>query len=227
MRDGILAVSSWSGGKESCLACYRALETGSRVSALVNFVSRGTGRGCFHGIQTGLMQLQSRLIGIPLVQKKVSPDMAKYEEEFKEAVNGLKKTGVREMIFGDVYLEEQRNWVQRVCLELGIRPVEPLWGTGPQMVMEDFIETGFEAIVTSCKADLFDETFLGRRVDKSFLKDLQTRGICPCGENGEYHTFVVDGPMFKNAVKITKSKSALKKGWWKHWFLDIQEYTVV
>ena len=216
--------SSWSGGKDSCLACYKAVKQGYSVKYLLNFVSRESKRCCFHGIEAKLLALQSELIGIPLVQKEVTPDMKKYEEEFKEAVSKLKAKGIREMVFGDIYLLDQINWVKRVCKDLEIEPIEPLWGISPDKIIEDFIDAGFKAIVVSCQADKFDKNFVGRYVDKNLIQELKTRNICPCGENGEFHTFVVDGPIFKRPINILKSEPVLKEGFWKHWFLDIRKY---
>jgi uncharacterized protein (TIGR00290 family) len=224
--NSLVVASSWSGGKDSCLACYKAMKSGYQVGYLLNFISRQYKRCCFHGVKAELLDLQAKLIGLPLVQKEVSPDMRKYEEEFKHAVSELKATGVGKMVFGDVYLEEHKSWVERVCKELGIESLIPLWGIPTDKVMQDFIALGFKAIVVSCQAELGKE-FVGRYVDSDFLKELKMKGICLCGENGEFHTFVVDGPIFKKKIEITESKPVLKDGFWKHWFLDIEEYDVV
>lgn len=217
-------ISSWSGGKDSCLVCYKAIQEGYRVRYLLNFISRESKRCCFHGIEAGLLKLQAAAVGIPLVQREVSPDMKKYEEEFKEAVSELKPTGVSGMVFGDIYLDEHKDWVDRVCNDLSIEPVEPLWGLSPERIAEDFIDLGFKAIIISCKADIFGKEFIGRFIDKDLLKELKERKICPCGENGEFHTLVVDGPIFKKRIEITDSQTILKEGFWKHWFLDIRAY---
>lgn len=222
--NNMAVISSWSGGKDSCLACYKAMKTGYNVKYLLNFISREYKRCCFHGIEERLLGLQANLIRIPLVQKEVSPDMQKYEEEFKEAVSGLKARGIKGMVFGDIYLVEHMDWVNRVCSELKIEPIEPLWNMPPEKIVEEFIDYGFKAIVVSCKANLFDKDFIGRCVDRDFLMELKRRNICPCGENGEFHTFVIDGPIFNNRIEITKSRVILKEGFWKHWFLDIEGY---
>jgi diphthine-ammonia ligase len=218
------AIASWSGGKDSCLACYKALKQGYDVRRLLHFVSSGTKRGCFHGIESGLMNLQAEAVGIPLVQKEVSADMDSYEREFKAAVNELKELGLKDMVFGDIYLLEHENWVERVCGEIGVRPFEPLWNKNPVAIMEDFIALGFKALIVSAKADLFNEDFLGRTIDKAMVEELMERKICPCGENGEFHTFVYDGPLFKRRIEITEAKPVLKEGFWKHWFLDIKKF---
>lgn len=220
-----MVVSLWSGGKDSCLACYQAIRSGYQVKYLLNFVSKEYKRCCFHGLEAQLLDLQAKLIGIPLIQKEVSPDMDQYEEEFKQAVSELRATGIRQMVFGDVYLEEHKTWVDRVCGELEIEPIEPLWNLSPEVIVENFINSGFKAIVVSCKDEL-GENFVGRPVDRGLLEELKRRKICPCGENGEFHTFVIDGPLFKKRIKITKSKTVLKEDFWKYWFLDIEEFRV-
>ncbi|HAM38420.1 MAG: hypothetical protein A2474_08690 [Elusimicrobia bacterium RIFOXYC2_FULL_34_12] len=217
-------ISSWSGGKDSCLACYKAMQQNNEVSCLLNFISRETKRGCFHGIDSKLMMAQSNAIGIPIFQNEVSADMSEYEKEFKSAVLSLKKEDIEGMVFGDIYLLDHANWVDRVCNEIGIKPIEPLWNNNPEDIANGFVDLGFKAIIVSAKADLFDEGFVGREFDKDVVKFLIDRKICPCGENGEFHTFVYDGPIFKKRIKITKTEKIYKSGFWTHWFLDLKEY---
>lgn len=222
--DNIVAISSWSGGKDSCLAYYKALKQGYKIKYLLNFISKETKRGCFHAIENRLMQMQADLLGLSLIQREVSPDMQKYEEEFKAVVCELKAEGINGMVFGDIYLDEHQSWVERVCRQLEIIPIEPLWKLNPEDIITEFVNLGFKAVVVSAKADLFDKKFLGRLVDKDLLRELKNRNICPCGENGEFHTFVIDGPIFKKPIEILESEPILKEGFWKHWFLDIKKY---
>ncbi|OGS43835.1 MAG: hypothetical protein A2539_06180 [Elusimicrobia bacterium RIFOXYD2_FULL_34_15] len=217
-------ISSWSGGKDSCLACFKAMQQSHEISCLLNFISEETKRGCFHGIDSKLMKAQSDAIGIPICQNEVSADMAEYEKEFKSAVLNLKKEDINGIVFGDIYLLEHTNWVDRVCGEIGIKPLEPLWNLKPENIANEFIDLGFKAIIVSAKADLFDDTFIGREFDKDAVRFLIEKKICPCGENGEFHTFVYDGPIFKKKIKITKTEKIFKDGFWKHWFLDLKEY---
>ncbi|MBA7532218.1 hypothetical protein ES705_24444 [subsurface metagenome] len=215
-------IASWSGGKDGCFACYRALAQGYEVSHLVNFISRESRRVSFHGTRARLISRQAQAIGIPLVQRTVPPDMSLYERTFKKSVSALKRNGVEGMVFGDIYLQEHKDWIERVCGELGITPLLPLWGIAPEQVLSDFIEAGFEAVITSAKADIFDETWLGRRIDRSFQFDLKKLGegkeFDICGEQGEYHTFVVDGPLFWKRVQVTYGVRVERNG---RWFLDI------
>ena len=222
--DKLKAISSWSGGKDSCLACYRAMQQGYDVKLLLNFVSRESKRGCFHGIEGRLLKFQADLVGIPLTQKEVSPDMSKYEEEFKAAVTELRGKDIGSMIFGDIYLLEHESWIERVCNDLNINAVEPLWNNDPESIIDEFISSGFKSIIVSCKADIMGKEFLGRYVDKELVKDLKKLGICPCGEKGEFHTLVVDGPIFRKPIKIVEAEPVIKESFWKHWFLDIKQY---
>jgi len=221
-------IASWSGGKDSCLACYKAMGKGYQIGFLLNLISKEYQRCCFHGLQKELIDLQANLIGVPLFQKEVSDKMELYEKEFKEAVLCLKTKGVKGMVFGDIYLTEHKNWVERVCRDLQIKMIEPLWQTPPEKIMEEFIGLGFKAVVVSAKAELLGQDFIGREVDQQLLEELKKRKICPCGENGEFHTFVIGGPIFKKGeIEITKSRVILKEGFWPHWFLDIQDYRTI
>lgn len=217
-------VASWSGGKDSCLACYKAARQGYQISHLVNFISREFRRVSFHGTRARLIAKQAQAIDIPLAQYTVPPDMTLYEHRFKEAVSALKCQGVEGMVFGDIYLQEHRDWVERVCSELGITPILPLWGMAPEHVLSEFIETGFEAVVVSANASIFGEEWLGRRIDHSFLADLkrlsqrQEQEIDVCGEHGEYHTLALDGPLFQERIQVTYGVKVQRDG---YWFLDI------
>jgi len=214
-------ISSWSGGKDSCLACYKAICEGYNVSHLLNFISEEYKRVSFHGTEAKLIQLQAEAIGIPLLQKETTWNG--YEQEFKDAVKSLIPDGVTGMVFGDIYLQEHKDWVERVCRELGIEAIEPLWGQDPERGLIDFIDAGFEATIVSAKSDLFDDKWMGRKIDREFLSHLKDNNIDLCGENGEYHTFVTDGPMFKKKIKITKSQPIMRDG---YWFLDTLKYSL-
>lgn len=219
--------ASWSGGKDSCFACYKAILKGFEVSYLLNFVSKD-GRCMSHELNPKLMVAQSQAMGIPLIQREVTWDT--YEEEFKVAMREMKQMGVEGAVFGDIDLQEHKDWVDRVCGEVGITPIEPLWGFNPEQSLLDFINEGFEAIVVNVKADLFDEEWLGRKVDHKFLEDLQRlqrkHDIHVCGERGEYHTFITDGPIFKKRIRISESKKVLGEGYWRFWLLDIVRYEI-
>jgi len=216
---------SWSGGKDSCFALYKSVQQGHQPCCLVNFVSEEYNRCCFHGITNDLISLQAESLGIPVVQYPVPADMKEYESRFKKAVTKLKqKYNAEGMVFGDIYLDEHKEWVERVCNEIGIIPVEPLWNLPVISIINEFISTGFKSVIVSGKADLFDKTFMGRIIDFDLVNELKSRNICVCGENGEFHSFVIDGPIFNKKIEILESEPVLKEGFWKHWFLDIKKY---
>jgi len=217
-------VASWSGGKDSCFACYKAASSGVvKISHIYNAVSKEYGRVSFHGIKSELISLQAQAMGIPLVQRKV--DENNYEEEFKDAMRKLKLVGIKGACFGDVELQEHKNWIERVCKEVDIEPILPLWGNDPEQILIDFIDQGFEATIASAKADLFDKGWVGRKVDKRFVEDLyrlkEKHNFHILGESGEFHTFVTNGPNFKQRIKILETKKVLIGG---YWFLDIVKY---
>lgn len=212
-------ISSWSGGKDSCFACYEAMRQGYKVSRLVNFIFRESQRVSFHGTEAKLIQLQSRAIGIRLLQKETTWDG--YEQEFKEAVRSLIPSGVKGMIFGNIYLQDHKDWVERVCGELGIEAVEPLWGKNPEEILSSFIDAGFEAVIVSAQSKLIDRDWIGHLVDRDFITYLKDRNIDVCGENGEYHTLVINGPIFKRRLQLIESKTVARDN---HWLLDTVKY---
>jgi diphthine-ammonia ligase len=213
---------SWSGGKDSCLACYRAVQNGLKVRYLLNMINEDGKRSRSHGLSVGTLQLQAQALDFPLVQRRASWD--DYEAEFKEALQAFKEEGIDGGIFGDIDLEEHRQWVERVCQETGITPYLPLWGLPQEKIMRDFIGLGFEAIVVTTRADTLGEEWLGRKVDRDFLKQIdemeKKKGVTPCGEAGEYHTFVVDGPLFIQRIEILEAEHIFNNG---YWFLEISK----
>ncbi|RZN37102.1 MAG: diphthine--ammonia ligase [Methanophagales archaeon ANME-1-THS] len=201
--------ASWSGGKESCLACYRAMLNGFEVVYLLNFVDEDGTRSRSHGIPSYLLDLQAEALGIPIVHVRTSWD--EYERKMKNAVEELKREGIKGGVFGTVDIREHREWHERVCNELQIEPVFPLWGRNPEELLVEFIETGFEAYVI---ATTLGEAWLGRKIDRAFINNLKKLEIHLCGESGEYHTFVTDGPSFKRGIRITHGKKIVRDGSW-------------
>jgi len=205
--------ASWSGGKESALATYKAILQGHQVLYLVNFISEDGKRSRSHGILAKVLDLQAKAIGIPMVQVKTSWE--NYEENFKKVVTELKEKGIEGGIFGDIEVEEHRGWVERVCAELGIKPFLPLWGCEPEELIADFWALGFKSVIVATR---LDERLLGRDLDRAFLTEIQKFNCHPCGESGEYHTFVTGGPIFKKSLKVIQGKREKRDN---VWFLEI------
>ena len=191
---------SWSGGKESCLACCKAIEEGH---ALASLLTMGTTTGRYtrsHRLSRVLLMAQSQAIGIPLRQRRASWNT--YEREFTKALTSFKRQGIEGGVFGDLFHDEHRAWVERVCAEAGMVPLLPLWGMDGKDLLCGFIEAGFEAIVVAVRNDIMNEHWLGKRIDGEFMEQMEKGGVDVCGENGEYHTLVVDGPIFRRRIDI-------------------------
>jgi diphthine-ammonia ligase len=215
-----LVFASWSGGKDGCLALYRAAVNGLSVRYLANTLNEDGQRSFSHGTLAEVIQSQSQAIGIPVIQRQTT--LETYETEFTNMLKAFKQEGIEGGVFGDIDFNEHREWVERVCQKADIVPLLPLWLESQDKLLREFIDAGFEAIVVAAKADLFGEEVLGRKIDTDFIKDLEelskTKTITPCGEAGEYHTLVIDGPIFQKRLEILKTRKVLRKG---TRFLDI------
>ncbi len=218
MKRRLKAFCCWSGGKESALSLYRVMQNkGITIECLVNMISEDGKHSRSHGIISDLLRSQADSIGIPIIQRKTTWE--NYEEEFKKIIHQLKIEGVSVGIFGDIDLQEHRDWVERVCKETGITPVLPLWKEERENLITEFIQSVFKAILVATNSKFLGDEWLGRQIDERFINDLKTLGnIDLCGEKGEYHTFVYDGPIFKKPLKITKGEKVLRDD---HWFLGI------
>ena len=212
------AFCCWSGGKESALSYYRSKkEKKIEVSCLLNMISENGKHSRTHGISKILLQAQAEVIGISLIQQKTT--WKNYEAEFKKAVAEFKNNDLEAGVFGDIDLQGHRDWVERVCKDMNVKPVLPLWKEKREKILEQFIQAGFKAIVVAVNVDFLGKEWLGREINKEFIEELKAMGnIDLCGEKGEYHTFVYDGPVFKRPVEFTIGKKISRD---KHWFLEL------
>lgn len=214
---------SWSGGKDASFSFYKAAQNRDvEIAYFLNMISENGECSRTHGISSELMRLQAQAIGVSIVQRKTTWET--YEKEFKKALLGFKKEGVQSGVFGDIDIQAHRDWVERVCGECGIKPLFPLWQRERGGILREFIHSGFEAVVVAVNADILSSTWVGRRIDEKFVKELgKMSNIDLCGETGEYHTFVFDGPIFKKKIKILETKKIHKD---KSWVLDIINYEI-
>ena len=212
-------VVSWTGGKDGCFACYNSLLDGFNVSYLLNF--RDLKKHAPHNLNHELLAAQSKAVGIPIIQR----DFISYEEEFKKVVRALNQNGagIEGAVFGHIDMHEKL--VQRICSDLDIELIMPLWHRDSEEIVKNFIDAGFEAVVVSTKANVMGSEWLGRTVDREFVARLRefNSAIDPCGEFGEFHTLVVDGPLFKRQIRIRKSEKRLENGYWR---LDIVKFAI-
>jgi len=205
-------IAAWSGGKDSCFACYKAIQEGYDVSQLLIMMSDPS-KSNFHLIRSDMLDAQSQAIGIPIVKWTTKPDT--YEQDFKKALGQMKEKGAEGIVTGDVYdvALHEAGWLDRVCKEVGLTPVKPLWHRDTQQILSEFISEGFKATVVRVKTDVLGIEWLGREINKEFLDDLLKLGtVDPCGERGEFHTFVTDGPLFKKRIEILESERVKLNG---------------
>jgi uncharacterized protein (TIGR00290 family) len=201
--------SSWSGGKECALATYKAISQEHEVLYLLNFISEDGERSRSHGIKAGVLALQAEAIGIPLIQVKTSWE--NYEANFKKVVRELKDKGIEGGVFGDIDLQEHRDWVERICGEVGIKAFLPLWQIRPEDLIDEFLRLEFKAMVIATR---LEEDLLGKELDKALIRRISKLGSHPCGESGEYHTFVTAGPIFRTALKVTEGARERRDDMW-------------
>jgi diphthine-ammonia ligase len=206
-------VAAWSGGKDSCFACYKAIQEGYDVSQLLIMMSDPS-KSNFHMIRSDMLDAQSQAIGIPIAKWTTTPDT--YEQEFKKALLQMKAKGVEGILTGDVFdvALHESGWLDRICREVGLIPVRPLWHRDTRQILEGFMNAGFKATLVRIKTDLLGMEWLGREINKKFLDDLLNLGtVDPCGEHGEFHTFVTDGPLFKKSrIEILESEKVKLNG---------------
>lgn len=218
---------SWSGGKDCSLSCYRAIKSGLDVRYLASMITEGVERLWPHHLTPEVLSLQAEAIGIPLFQQRATADS--YVDKYRQMLRCFRTEGISGGVFGDVSIgnnlaKEHRQWVDDVCLPEGVTPYRPLWGQGRKELIKDLIETGFEAIIIMAD-DGLGRDFLGRTLDWNLFRELKLRyELSPTGEVGYYHTFVVDGPMFKKRLKILETNRVFTSGFW---FLDIARCALV
>lgn len=215
-KTGEKVFVSWSGGKDAYLALLKAREQGLNVYTLATFISTG-GKSMSHALHPGLLQEQAAALGLPLEVERVTWES--YEEGFMRLAGRLREKGIRGGVFGDINLPQHREWVEQACERAGLSPHLPLWGMDEKEVLAELLNRGARLVVVSLRADLLEEKWLGKQIDEGFCEMCARKGISPCGENGEYHTLVVDGPLFKSPVQFCDSGTFKEKN---HLFLKIK-----
>jgi len=204
-------VALFSGGKDSVYAILKAREEGHEIKNLATICSSNPDSYMYHTPNIGLTLMQSRLMNIQLVSKSSSGLKEKEVEDLKILLNGLDADG---LVCGAIASNYQKERIEAVCKELGLKLVAPLWGKDPEELLRSMLKGDFEIIITAVAADGFDESWLGREIDEKCLEDLiklnKKNGINICGEGGEFETLVLDCPLFSRKLKITKAEKVWK-----------------
>ncbi len=195
------ALVSWSGGKDSCLAFWRAQSNGTDISLLITAMDESGAKSRSHGVPPQLLKAQAASLGIALEFYDTS--WKTYEDKFIAMLRGARERGIEQAIFGDIDLVPHREWEEKVCGAAGLEARLPLWGEERRKLVDEFIAAGFKAVVVCVNGNYLSQNFVGRDFDAAFLADLPP-GVDACGENGEFHTFVVDGPAFRHPVPFKR-----------------------
>jgi uncharacterized protein (TIGR00290 family) len=202
----------WSGGKDSALALHEVLQRqGYEVVSLLTTITEDYDRISMHGVRSELVERQAEALGLPLEKVLVSRQSPNevYEKRMGEALLPYKEGGVQLVVFGDIFLEDVRRYREENLAKIGMKGLFPLWGRDTGALALEFIELGFQAVLTCVDTEALDGAFAGRLFDRQLLADLPS-GADPCGENGEFHSFVYDGPLFSRRIFHTKGEVILR-----------------
>ena len=227
---------NWSSGKDAALAFYLlSKSTKYNIDKLVTTVNAHYQRVSMHGLPIEFLKKQSEAIGIPLemIELPENPSMETYEQIMNKAMSQLKSKGYNYCGFGDIFLEDLKKYREQQMAIHEISCVFPLWKRDTKYLIKEFLQLGFKAIIVCLNSEKLDESFLGREIDESFIDDLPS-DVDPCGENGEFHTFCYDGPIFKNPISFTQGERTYReykistkddnettKNRIGYWFLDL------
>jgi uncharacterized protein (TIGR00290 family) len=205
---------SWSGGKDSCVALYELQRSGLyEVTGLLTSVTRDYDRISMHGVRRDLLARQGRALGLPVHEVFIPAGASNddYEAAMAEALAEERARGVQAVAFGDLFLEDIRAYRDRMMAQNRMAALYPVWGRDTRAFIEEFIALGFKAVIVCVDPAVLDDSFAGRAIDAELLAALPA-GIDPCGENGEFHTFVFDGPNFTRPVDISIGERVTRGG---------------
>ncbi|HEV7616292.1 MAG TPA: diphthine--ammonia ligase [Solirubrobacterales bacterium] len=211
--DGVPVFCSWSGGKDSALALHEAAVAGAVPRALVTMMIEGGTRSRSHGLSRELLEAQAEALGLPIRFGAASWD--DYEDEMASVIAATAaEFGVTAGVFGDIDIDSHRLWVEAVCKRAGTAASLPLWQRDRRRLMDDLLEAGFEAVVVAVRDGVLPADLLGRQLDAVAVEEIVLTGADAAGENGEYHSVVVDGPMFRQRLTLEIGEHSLRSGVW-------------
>lgn len=211
-RELIPAYFNWSGGKDSSLALYHVLQQAQfDIRYLLTTFNQEVNRISMHGVRNELLIAQAEALNIPSkpVFLPASSDMSAYENAMNQAIQEIREEGISDCFFGDIFLEDLRTYREQKLKEVQISAHFPLWKRNTKELVHEFIDLGFKTVVVCVDSSKLSKDFVGRVIDLQFLDDLP-ENVDPCGENGEFHTFVFDGPIFKNTIRFEFGEKVLK-----------------
>ena len=206
-------VLSWSGGKDSALSLWALRQANHSVRTLLTTVTEEYDRISMHGVRVSLLRRQAEEVGLPLVEVRIPPSCSNelYEEHMAGALSSPELRDCERYAFGDLFLEDVREYREQQLATWGKRGVWPLWGRDTRMLAGEFVEAGFKGVVVCVDQSKLDGDWCGRELNAEFLADLPS-DVDPCGERGEFHTFVYDGPIFSRPLMIERGGIVKRDG---------------
>ena len=212
---------TWSGGKDSVLALYEIQKRDDqKVVALLTTVTEDYDRISMHGVRSILLEHQANSLGLPIEKVYLSKNSSneEYEASMREVLQRYLTFGVSSVVFGDIFLEDLRKYREDNLSKIGMKAVFPIWKRDTTELAHEFIDLGFRAVIICVDSSLLDKTFVGRLFDRQLLSELPAN-VDPCGENGEFHSFVYDGPIFQKRVSYKKGEVNLRDD--RFWYCDL------
>lgn len=214
------SLCSWSGGKDSCYALMKAIESGHQPAILLNVLNEEGRISRSHGIPSPILQAQADAAGLPI--HLISSSWSEYEKNFTAALSQLKdQYHVSHAVFGDIDLQPHRDWEEKVCAHAGLEAVLPLWQQDRKGLVTQMLNAGIETMIVSCN-EVMGERFIGQIITPVLVDELEASGIDACGENGEFHTLVLNCPLFSKKIEVKLNQKLLHNN---YWFADLHLHT--
>ena len=205
-------LGSWSGGKDSCFACMQAIHQGMTLRVLLNVLNEEGRISRSHGIPAAVLRAQAAAAGLPITM--IASSWEEYEQHFTAALNTLRdEFGLSGAVFGDIDLQPHRDWEEKVCTSAGLHAFLPLWKQDRKALVAQMLEAGIHTRIVSCNT-VMGSSYLGRVLTAALVEELEQIGIDPCGENGEFHTLVVDCPLFIQPINVEIANPVLHNNYW-------------
>lgn len=212
------SLCSWSGGKDSCFALMQAMQQGYTPKVLLNVLNEEGQISRSHGIPSSILQQQAAAAGLPI--HCISSSWQGYEMHFTNALSELKEGfQLTHAVFGDIDLQAHRDWEEKVCAAAGLTAVLPLWQQDRKTLVHQMLDAGIETMIVSCN-EVMGERFIGQLITPALVNELEAMGIDACGENGEYHTLVIDCPLFSHRISVQVTQK-LHHG--NYWFAKLEQ----
>jgi len=219
MKENVLF--AWSGGKDSSFALFELQKKADcRIVALLPPLTEDYDRISMHGVRRELLERQAGEIGLPLEKVLISKTCSnqEYEDKMRQVLTKYQGLGVSSVVFGDIFLEDLKKYREENLAKGGMKGIFPIWKRNTTQLAEEFIAKGFKAILTCVDSKVLDPKFTGREFDGSLLAELPP-GVDPCGENGEFHSFVYDGPIFRKPIAVKKGEIVCREN--RFYFCDV------